>query len=1670
RANYFSYEGNCTVKINKANLTITSDDLSVTYGDEKPQFTMTCAGLVNGEKLADVLDGLVIFSCNYIKDNDITVPYPISAVATSKNYKIIPVEGKLTVIPKKLVITVNSSSIYFGDNSPTYLADFNGFVNNQDASALGKKFSISSNYSKGQSVGAFDIVAKDFENKNYDISAINGTLTVSPKPLDENFIFGLSGNYIYNGAAQNPIFTLTWNNQNLVSSSDYTAVASNNINAGEGKVSITGKGNYCGNIVRAFEIKKSNITVKANLTEVIFKSAMPSFSASVTEGQLAQSDTLSSLDLVFDCAYTSNSSVGDYAINLTLGKNSNSNYLVTCLNGNIKVSAKNIADFIATVNGSYTYSGLEIMPNVNLQWGDIALSLTTDFTVSAKNNINASELAEVTLTGRGNYVGTKTQKFTIKKQPLKITANAQTITYGDVKPSFSAKFIGLVNNETQSNLVGTLNYECSYVAGNAAKTYVITPSGLTSDNYLITFENAILTVNKKDISISCNETNVYNGSVWERSFNSAIGMINGHVFSGTLQTLSAEVGTYTVVGDKLVNFKWKVPYAVTNSLDNVTENYNLHYDISVAISKSDIKFSANGFSGNYDGLPHFGNISTTTPNCTIEYSTDNIEFLSTVPAFINAGNYKVYYKISNSQYNTQTGNYLVVINKAILSISANDCQTVFNSPIPTYSVAYVGLQNNENANIVLGGTLSYSCLYKQGSAVNTYAITPSGLTSDNYTINFVAGALTVSAKNIADFIATVNGSYTYSGLEIMPNVNLQWGDIALSLTTDFTVSAKNNINASELAEVTLTGRGNYVGTKTQKFTIKKQPLKITANAQTITYGDVKPSFSAKFIGLVNNETQSNLVGTLNYECSYVAGNAAKTYVITPSGLTSDNYLITFENAILTVNKKSLKITIDNKTITFNTVAPTYTYIMEGLLPADSINVQLLCGYVKGNNAASYPITAAPITNSNYNISIIDGALLVSPKDVPVVWQSNVFTYNGAIQTVSAYFVDINNQNVALDVTFSGAGAEFKYAGNYIATAVNNLNSSYNLTGNTRNYVIEKRSYTDAEIKVIVAKLLPSGLSATYSPTQKLSMISLPNGFIWNNPNEIPVPNGEYFASYNDDSANNNIYENVKMPIVIAKANATIDNAAKMQSFNYDGNNHSFVLDSIILKFNGEVIATSVAKVVYANGGAPDNAFSAGGTYKTLIKVESALYQGEFSVFVKICSVIIGSGTTFYTIEDAINISKTGETIIVKFNSSFSSDSDVKSSFYNNLSYYTIKNGVKLLVPYDEAATVKTNKFIKEGGVLGTVFRSLTVPSGVNIFVDGEIIVNAQRSHHSTIHMGHTAGDYGLMDVQSGSTIILNSGSVLNCNGYIIGGGNIEALSGSKIYDVLAVKDFRGGKVSSKIFDSMFPFSQYSINNIEINIKINCGAEFSARFGVYTQFSTVIGEMIVVGNGAIFSLSSGYVLKSFDIPSGKMELSLNGNMTTNSTKINIGLGVNIDTANVEFPIPGNFEIKIKSGSTCDINSRFKFLPGSKLTVDEGATLNIGTSGKAYFYGDDGSDKVFAENWSHISYSGAQASGNSRVTYKYLYTDIAQFIVNGSVNVLGAVGGVIKTEGSSGIIVLNNATLTGTTNENAGNVLSPLITVTFTTKGDIGGSGNANLENATYKAQNGKWIKQ
>ncbi len=114
------------------------------------------------------------------------------------------------------------------------------------------------------------------------------------------------------------------------------------------------------------------------------------------------------------------------------------------------------------------------------------------------------------------------------------------------------------------------------------------------------------------------------------------------------------------------------------------------------------------------------------------------------------------YNISLNQ--TLTGNYELVqdnlsaetfgdskIEKANLTVTAKDQEITAGTENPEYAVTYSGFLNEE-AEGVLDGTLEFDCEYTAKSPAGTYAIVPSGLTSDNYEIQFVGGVLTVKEK------------------------------------------------------------------------------------------------------------------------------------------------------------------------------------------------------------------------------------------------------------------------------------------------------------------------------------------------------------------------------------------------------------------------------------------------------------------------------------------------------------------------------------------------------------------------------------------------------------------------------------------------------------------------------------------------------------------------------------------------------------------------------------------------------------------------------------------------------------------------------------------------------------------------------------------------------------
>lgn len=233
------------------------------------------------------------------------------------------------------------------------------------------------------------------------------------------------------------------------------------------------------------------------------------------------------------------------------------NFKTIDISGNVDISGECVYGQTLTAN----YSGIE---KVTYQWyrdNSIIDGATGKEYILTGSDI--SKIIKVVVTGAGNYEGTKSaQTATVQKAPLTITANNNTITYGDAPANRGVTYTGFVNGETDSILDGTLAYGYSYSQYSNVGAYDITPSGLTADNYEITFQKGILTVEQKEIGINWNNTSfIFDGTV-QKPTAAATGVVNSDqielIISGAQTNASDTAYTATVAGidgAKAINYK-----------------------------------------------------------------------------------------------------------------------------------------------------------------------------------------------------------------------------------------------------------------------------------------------------------------------------------------------------------------------------------------------------------------------------------------------------------------------------------------------------------------------------------------------------------------------------------------------------------------------------------------------------------------------------------------------------------------------------------------------------------------------------------------------------------------------------------------------------------------------------------------------------------------------------------------------------------------------------------------------------------------------------------------------------------------------------------------------------------------------------------------------------------
>lgn len=280
--------------------------------------------------------------------------------------------------------------------------------------------------------------------------------------------------------------------------------------------------------------------------------------------------------------------------------------------------------------------------------------------------------------------------------------------------------------------------------------------------------------------------------------------------------------------------------------------------------------------------------------------------------------------------------------------------------------------------------------------------------------------------------------------------------------------------------------------------------------------------------------------------------------------------------------------------------------------------------------------------------------------------------------------------------------------------------------------------------------------------------------------------------------------------------------------------------------------------------------------------------------------------------------------------------------------YTISSDVTLLIPYSDSTTVNESSpsTVKSANSNRTAFRTLTIPSGTVVNVNGAICVNGQVLANTSV----PTGPYGLITLESEATINLNSGANLYCWGYINGDGNVIAHSGSTAYECFQMRGWRGGDVSStKLLnkpEKVFLLNQYYIQNIEASITFKYGATENVYASVTVLGDTLQGKTtaaFIGQNAGMFrpKTENSSFTKKYIPATDRMQFAVVGDMDISPIDLDLTIGtfgVNMKSENYVLPINNNFSVDIQSGTTTITSDQdIALLPGAEFTVSKGATF-------------------------------------------------------------------------------------------------------------------------------------
>ena len=1166
-------------------------------------------------------------------------------------------------------------------------------------------------------------------------------------------------------------------------------------------------------------------------------------------------------------------------------------------------------------------------------------------------------------------------------------------------------------------------------------------------------------------------------------------------YGDNLPSLTAKIGeeTYTIESGK-----YELHFVYTKITGNVANNvgtYNIeNVDISVLLAKYPAM--------NYDiKLTTVGTITINKATLTVTVTLDKTEltygqvlpkiscdfsglklsdtkedFTITKTEFaekLDVGTYTAEVTLSGEKtkfYNITVNTVEFKVNKKAATITIDKVKNItYGDKVPVLKATVDGVLDGDSLSYTLEP--GYKVGAKPGNYTASVEFNPEAAENKNYAITATGTTFNVGTKDLTiklNNTATVAVGKTYKvEAEHLEKIGLVAGDTITGYVT-ITKDVKGTYNADDFdkSNLVVKNAGCYV----ISYEMSVEFVEVTL---AIEFADVMLPYDGQPHSVKVTKTDTTKNYTITYGESAENCNLEESPKYTNAGAYTIYFKVVDNDTLaehvgyvtLTINKKAVTVKVNDVTITYGET-PKFEYTVTGLVEGETLSGEAVYSGA-GKDVGEYVISVSGLTASdNYVVSFVPGKLTINKKTAEVAWTiAENYVYNDG-QTLPTATYD--GKTASLIFKKGGTACEFKDAGTYTVTVADD---NYILTNNEKTIVINKARYTAAPAL---------SLSGTYDPNKTLGNYALEAGFTWADAGETPVcTKTEYAAIYNADSDN---YEDFGTTVTLVLQKATVTLAQNLFEFNYDGASYEI---GTTVKYNN-IVVTEPYTLTFEK-----NMFSAAGTHKTTATLTADNFAlSDNVVYVKVKGVKVGNN--YYTIEDALDVATSGQTIFVLNDTAFATQ-EIAGVLYNDVKFKTVKTGVTLLLPFNENDTVGHIGAGKEGSdnykataaLTGTakLYKTLVIPEGIEVIVNGKLIVGAQTG--TTAAGGVQNGIRGnYCEISLGGTITLNN-ATLEVYGYIKGNGEITA-NNTTVIENMRITGWLGGResagryigdgkslIGSTNVDNpvQFPFSHYELRSVQLSITLHKGSKHQGYAKIATSAISVlpaqINEAWLTFVSSDSKESSGLVrMKSSDakvvktFKGGRVGIETYGSVEDGYTSITLKVAtmtISMASEKVFFPICGKTDIVIKSG-TFTQKYKYKLMPGSTLTIENGATLN--------------------QNGSIVVYTGDFKD----VTDTHYPSGLgdARFTVDGTLNINGAFGGKVLSTTAGKVVVGANATITDVYSpEGKGNVSSGItmktsyepLDKTMTTKSlvfvNADNSTVAAATNKTYNYNNGKW---